>query len=93
MQIHKKQIPTISNIKELINKGYLLTCNVNSYALNNESGYAGHFVVIYNYDDDYLYLHDPGLPPLKNRKITYKQFMKAWEYPNESAKNVLAFRL
>ena len=83
----------MKEIKKLLDEGYLVTCNVNSYALNNEKGYAGHFIVIFDYDEDYLYLHDPGLPPVKNRKVSYKQFMKSWEYPNKSGKNVLAFRL
>ncbi|MCR4264132.1 MAG: peptidase C39 family protein [Candidatus Roizmanbacteria bacterium] len=93
LNIHQKRIPELKELKKLLDEGYLVTCNVNSYALNNEKGYAGHFVVIFDYDKNNLYLHDPGLPPVKNRKVSYKQFIKAWEYPNKNARNVLAFRL
>lgn len=93
LNLHQQRTPTIEDLKKLIDAGYLAICNVNSYALNNETGYAGHFVVIYDYDGENLYLHDPGSPPMEARKVPYGAFMKAWEYPDETATNIQAFRM
>lgn len=89
---YQKTLPTIEDLKALLEKGYLIICNVNSKALNNQLGYVGHFVVLIGYDKDHLYLHDPGLPPLENRKVLYAEFKKAWAYPNEKAKNLTGLK-
>lgn len=93
LNLHQQKLPNLDDIKNLIDKSYLVICNINSNTLNNEQGYTGHFVVIYNYDENYLYLNDPGLPPKKDRKVAYANFLNAWEYPNETAKNIQAFTL
>ncbi|PJE63370.1 hypothetical protein COU89_03690 [Candidatus Roizmanbacteria bacterium CG10_big_fil_rev_8_21_14_0_10_45_7] len=73
--IHQQHLPTITDIKHLLNEGYLACCNVNYYALNGKEGYGGHFVVIYSYDTEGLFLHDPGLPPQPHRKVPYGVFV------------------
>ncbi len=88
-----KEIPTLQEIKTLLNKGYLVICNINAQTVNNKQGYVGHFVVVKGFDDNQLILHDPGSPPQENRKINYESFEKAWAYPNEKAKNLMAFKL
>jgi hypothetical protein len=35
-------------------------------------------------------MHDPGPPHSPERRISYEVFIKAWEYPNEQARNVIA---
>lgn len=91
--IHEQRLPTIDDVKQLLDGGYLVCCNVNYYALNGKEGYSGHFIVIYSYDEECLFLHDPGLPPQPYRKVRYGDFTKAWEYPNQEARNVLGLRL
>jgi uncharacterized protein YvpB len=68
-------------------------CLINSQKLNNKQGYVGHFVVVKGIEDDNLIIHDPGFPPIENRKISYVSFEKAWSAPDENAKNILAFKL
>jgi hypothetical protein len=91
----QKKIPSIKDIAELLQKKYLICCNVNSKALSGKSGYVGHFVVVYGIDADkeLLYMHDPGLPPRPNREVNFKDFERAWAYPNEKVKGLTAFRL
>ncbi len=89
----QQKLPEIIDIKKHLDKGYLVMCNINSRVLNGLPGYAGHAVVIFDYDENSFYLHDPGLPPRKNRKVPFKRFMKAWAYPDEGAKNITAFRI
>ncbi len=92
-KIHiETRVPKISDISKLISDGYLVICNVNSSALNGDEGYVGHFVVIVGVDESYLWLHDPGLPAQKNRKVNIRQFEKAWGFPHDGAKNILAVK-
>ncbi len=93
LNLHDQRIPSTKDIKKLIHEGYLIVCNVNAETLNSKSGYAGHFVVIFGYDEIFFHLHDPGLPPLQDRKVSYRDFNKAWGYPDESSKNLQAFKL
>jgi hypothetical protein len=89
--IHTQRIPNLEDVSRLLSEGFLVGCNVNSYALNNQGGYAGHFVLIYAYDDR-IHLHDPGLPPQESRQISLEQFLKGWENGYVAARNLLAFR-
>jgi hypothetical protein len=91
-QKHQMKLPTFETVKKALDDGYLVICNVNSYALDNETGYSGHFVVVYGYDDGNLYLHDPGLPGKEARKISFDQFLKAWDYPDKNARNMTGFK-
>lgn len=88
----EKRIPEIDDIKKLLEDGYLVICNVNSYMLNNKERYTGHFVVVKGFSDTDLILHDPGLPPQENRVVDFATFEKAWAYPDEVAKNIMAFK-
>ncbi|MFA6602829.1 MAG: cysteine peptidase family C39 domain-containing protein [Candidatus Shapirobacteria bacterium] len=89
----QKRIPDINDIRNLLDEGYLLVCCLNSQALNNRDGYIGHFVVVKGYEIEGLIINDPGLPAFENRIVSQSQFEKAWAYPNEKAKNILAFKL
>jgi len=89
----EKHIPDIQEIVTLIKKGYLIIVNVNVDSLNNRKGYTGHFVLLKGLGKENFILHDPGLPAYKNRKVHFELFEKAWAYPNEKAKNIMAFKL
>lgn len=90
---HTQRIPTIDDIRSMLQKGYLLICNVNSMALNDAEGYVGHFVVVFGVNGNQILFHDPGLPPTPNRAETIEKFTKAWAYPNEEHKNLFAYKL
>jgi hypothetical protein len=87
------RLPTIEDITDLLRDGYLIGCMLNSKALNGKVGYVGHSVVIKGVYENQLILHDPGLPPLENRKVDFTVFEKAWAYPDEKAKNILAAKI
>lgn len=88
----EKRLPSVDDLIKLLNTGNILICNVNSKALNDQVGYVGHFVVLYDYQDGQFILHDPGLPPREARKVTADQFLKAWAYPDDNAKSVTAIK-
>jgi ABC-type bacteriocin/lantibiotic exporter with double-glycine peptidase domain len=88
----KRRPATLADIKRLISKGYAVICNVNSRALNNKKGYVGHFIVVVGVQGKKIILHDPGLPPFPNRKISKIIFEKCWGYPSKDSKNIIAIK-
>lgn len=88
-----KQEPRIETIIDFLDKSYLVKCNVNSSKLNSKDGYSGHLVVVKGYTEDSLIIHDPGLPPLQDRHVLFRDFEMAWAYPNGSAKELTAIKL
>lgn len=88
----EKRIPAIVDISNYIADGYLVFCNVNYYPLYGKEGYSGHFVLIYGIDEEYVYLHDPGLPPNPSAKIPLKNFIAAWEYSGVENKGLTVVR-
>ncbi len=82
--------PEIADIRRQLDRGMPVLCNVNSYALRGKTGYAGHAVVLFGYDDAGFFLHDPGLPPMPDQHVRYDLFRKAWDYPDQTARNLIA---
>lgn len=92
--LHTRQsLPTWEDIMDLVGDGFLVVCNVNSKALNGNPGYSGHFVLIYSIDDEKVEMHDPGPPAFQSRLVTRTDFSRAWEYPDEKGRNLMAFKL
>lgn len=89
----QKRIPTFDDLHALLGDRWLLICLVNARTLNRKKGYVGHFVVVWKCTEKTVYLHDPGLPPRKNRRVTRRVFEEAWADPNEKAKGIMAFRI
>lgn len=90
----EKRIPDVEDLIELIKNDYAIICNVNAIMLNNKEGYSGHFVLIKGIDDRNFIINDPGgAPGYENRLVDFELFHKAWAYPNERAKGIMAFRL
>jgi hypothetical protein len=85
-------IPGLKDISSLISQGFLVICNVNSCMLNGNDGYSGHFILVYGVDDTSLIIHDPGPPPRESRIVPHDLFVKAWAFPAETEKNLMAFR-
>ncbi len=87
------KIPTFIDLRQLLNDGYLVICNVNAKAMQHEEGYEGHFVCVYNVDSSCIFLHDPGLPFHESVQLTFDEFERVWAYPDAQAKNIMAFKL
>jgi len=75
-------VPSLKDIKKFLQKGYLVSCNINSRVLSKTKGYVGHLVLVYKVEDRYVHLHDPGLPPRPKRKVPKQLFNTAWGYPS-----------
>lgn len=89
---HENRLPSRTEIKELLDEGFLGIVNVNGHALDEQEGYSGHVVVIIGYNTRGFILHDPGLPAAAHRHVSYPLFQKAWAYPNKDSQNIIAVR-
>jgi len=89
---YKNRLATLADMEQLLTKDYLIGADVNANTLINQSGYISHMVVIFSIDDRYFLLHDPGLPPKPNWKVTKKLLLKAWQYPGKDTQSLVAFR-
>jgi hypothetical protein len=89
----EKRIATADDIRTLLSEGFLIIANVNSRVLRGKEGYSGHAVVVKGFNEDGFIIHEPGLPPIENMQVDLALFEKAWAYPSEEAKNILAVRL
>lgn len=78
--IFKKKKIRISDLGNFLEDGWFVMAHVNINLLNGKAGYSGHAVLITGFDKDYIWFHDPGLPPVQNRKETKKFFMQAFDY-------------
>lgn len=86
------RVPERQEMKDRLDEGYLVACNVNSQVFNGGDGYVGHFVLLIGYDSDGFVLHNPGPPSVEGQHVGFELFEKAWAYPNGSAKNYFAVR-
>lgn len=84
---------TKDDIVEHINNEWYVMLLVNSKVLNNKQGCTGHRILAYGYDDSGVIVHDPGSTHAQaGRRISWDLLEKAWAYPNENAKEMLAVR-
>lgn len=81
----------ISDIINLLNKGYLVACDINGNVLDGKNEYEGHSVLIIGYNQNNFILHEPGLPGHPNLKVSRKIFRKAWSKKYGSGPNLTAF--
>jgi hypothetical protein len=86
------RVPDLDDVRRLLSEGYLAICNVNSRTLNGREGFRGHFVVVTSCDSGEIVFHDPGPPATPRRRAKIDAFDKAWAYPHERAKNIVAVR-
>lgn len=91
-EIIEKKIPTFEDLERFLKEGYLAICIVNSKKLNREPGYTGHAVVVIGFDNRNVYLHDPGLPPSKDRVVSREVFEEAWAYPRMRDRNLIVIK-
>lgn len=90
--IWQRRVPTIKDVFEYLDKGYLVNCSVNLCALDGRPGYLGHAVVVKGYSDTHVILHDPGLPPRPNRHVPIDVFLDAWANPLRKTEMLDAIR-
>lgn len=82
-----------SDIDKLLAQGWLVALALNSRTLNNQPGFVGHVVVVFKANDKYVWLHDPGLPPKPNRKISRQKLAESWYWSGQDNAALIALKL
>jgi hypothetical protein len=90
--VFERNVPSREDLLGLVRSGWVSICNVNARTLNTQPGYNGHFVVVKGGGAEEVRLHDPGLPAQIDRAVRWELFEQAWAYPDDLAKNILAFQ-
>jgi len=90
---HYRKWATLKDLENLFKKGYLIMVPINPFVIEKKSGYANHLVLITDIKKEYIIFHDPGLPPLKNKKVPKKLFLKAAAYPYKENATLIAIKL
>jgi len=88
----KTRPATLQDIKLFFKKKYILLCTINPQVLKKQKGYYSHLVLITDIKKDFIVFHDPGPPPLKNKKVSTKLFMKAMNYPSNRSASLIAVK-
>ncbi len=71
--IFQYRTATLDDMKHFLDEGYLLRLAVNSKAMRGEPGYFGHSIVGYDYDEEHMFVHDPGLPSQESLALTWEE--------------------
>lgn len=82
----------ISDIEKFFKKKFLVLVAVNSSVFLGQRGYRPHMVFISDVDKKTLTFHDPGLPPMENRKVGRALFKRAISPPWREDTNLIAIR-
>jgi ABC-type bacteriocin/lantibiotic exporter with double-glycine peptidase domain len=69
-------------------KGNLIMLVINTNVFKDRKGYAGHFVLLTNIGKQFVEFHDPGLPPIPNRREDKRKFIQSW-YDPDTDRNAL----
>jgi hypothetical protein len=90
---HTKRIPALKDIDSFLQEGFLVASMVNLRQLNGREGYAGHCVLVYGIDKDYVYMHDPGPEPFPERKVIHENYLAAATSPKPENWWIAAYKL
>lgn len=82
--------PTTADIREAVDAGGVVICNVNARVLDEREGYAPHFVLVTGTTDNEFVVQNPGLPAHPNQRVPHERFQAAWYFPDERMGNMLA---
>jgi hypothetical protein len=82
--------PSLEDLRKEIQSGRLLICNVNLQVLEDKEGHTGHYVVVQDINDNFVWLHDPAPPGRFNEAVPLTKFKKAWMDPSERVANFIS---
>jgi len=80
---------TIGDLERCFDEGYMVVVLINVATAKGIEGFNLHYVLMTGHDDKNIYVHNPGLPPVKNMKIDRDLFEKAWKYPRDECETFI----
>ncbi len=84
------------SLKKLLNyvsKDSIPIALVNWFVIAGKDGFSGHFLTITGYDDENVYVHNPGIvSPMAYLPIKRDLFLKAWESKGTDKDTIVIYR-
>lgn len=87
------QVPTLADLRHLIEKNYRCICMIDQNQLTGEEGHGDHAVLAIDINETHVTVHNSGPPPEAFQKIPLQKFDEVWTYPAESSKALLAIKI
>lgn len=88
----QQRLPTRKDIESFLDKGFLVHVSLNSRVLSGREGYSSHAVLVYRATPHFVFFHDSGLPPVAERRVSWKTFLKACTSPTLNQFGITAYR-
>jgi len=84
-----------NDINNLLENDWLVGIDLNAAVLNDleRDDYLGHMVVIFDRQSDDYWLHDPGLKPMPNRRVSRQKLSDAWFWSGPETAGLVALKL
>lgn len=89
---YEKRQATLKDIDELLEQVCLVGIELDACVLSKNSGFSPHMVLVFGKIKTEYFLHDPGLPPMPNRKVTVTDLESAWGEGGKEKRSLVAFR-
>jgi len=83
---------SINDVKKYFSKGFMVIVSVNPCVFERKKCYWGHLVLVTDITKNSVTFHDPGLPPIVNKKVNIKLFEKAMTKPWKEDINLIAVK-
>lgn len=81
-----------ADVVNLITEGFYLICTVNQRVLQADPGDVAHNILVFGFSSRGVRIHNPGPPSVSAAEIAWDLFDRAWAFPSDRARNLLAFR-
>lgn len=86
------RVPELPDVLDFLTQGFYITVTINQRILQADPGYAAHSIFIYGAGPRGIRVHNPGPPASRSSEIPWDLFDKAWSFPDESVRNIMALR-
>ena len=88
----EQRIPTLKDIQDMLDEGFLIYASLNAAVLDGKEGYASHVVLVYDMDDKFVYIHDSGMPSSEAQQLPIDLYVKASTTPTESKWSIIGYK-
>ncbi len=89
---HLERLPTIKDIQEFLEKGYLLASSLNSRKLAGNEGHSPHLVLVHGMDETHVHIQDSNIPIKENNRIEINKFLDVCTDPSPQQWSLYAYK-
>ena len=92
VEVQERDMP-IDELLSYVSENSIPIVLVNWYVISGKEGFSGHFLPISGYDEENIYVHNPGLASaMPYLPIKRNVFLKAWESKGTDKDTIIIYR-